>query len=273
MSERRTVSVDEQPISYVVEGEGPPMLFVHGWPTHSGLYRNITPALAPHRRTVAIDLPGYGQSAKPTDVRYDFPFYSRAIDGVLRDLDIDQIGLVVHDLGGPVGLYWAVENPQRVRELVVLNTIAFTELHWAVKAFVAGISLPVLSQALTSSYGLRAAIRLGTQTAPEPEVLKLYTSPFRSREDRTALAKAGRDLSVKKLARTAEKLSTLAVPTLLLYGTNDKILPDVENTMNRLAAVWPHATQTPLAGVGHFLQEDASDTVSEHLVRFVTASA
>ncbi|MEO1336509.1 MAG: alpha/beta fold hydrolase [Myxococcota bacterium] len=273
MLEQRTLSVEGQSVHCAIAGEGPPLLFLHGWPTHSGLYRDIIPAVSAHRKAIAIDLPGFGQSSKPTDVRYSFSFFRRVIDGVLEQLDIDDVGLVIHDLGGPVGLHWAVENPRRVRELVVLNTLAFADFHWAVKLFVAMVSLPVVAQALTSPYGIRASIKLGMTSSPTSSVLEAYTKPFADRAARRALAMAGRHLSVGKLAQTAKKLNSLEVPTLLMYGTRDKILPDVDRTMSRLQAIWPHATKIPLSGQGHFLQEDVPELVATNMVEFLTRAA
>ena len=273
MLESQTLMVDGQSVHCVTGGEGPPLLFLHGWPTHSGLYRNIMPSLVPHRRTIAIDLPGFGQSSKPTDVRYDFPFFSGIIDGVLEQLRVGRVGLVVHDLGGPIGLYWGVENRDRVSELVVLNTLAFADFHWMVKVFVASVSLPGVAQAITSPMGIRASMRFGMKTRPAREVLDVYSAPFAQRPGRRALALAGRQLSPRKLGRAAKKLSSLDVPTLLMYGTDDKILPDVAKTMNRLSEIWPHAAKVRLPGLGHFLQEDGPELVSKHLVRFVRRDA
>ena len=231
------------------------------------------PKLTDHRTTIALDLPGFGRSSKPTDVRYGFSFFNRVLDGALDQLGLDSVGLVVHDLGGPIGIHWAVENPQRVRELVVLNTLVFAEFHWMVKAFIASASLPGVSHALTSTYGIRASMRFGMNTKPRPEILDLYTSVFETPQDRRALATAGRQLSPAKFARTADRLDRLEVPTLLMYGTGDRILPDVAKTMSRLQSVWPHAEKVVLTGLGHFLQEDDPDGIAEHMDRFITRSA
>ncbi|MEL6188542.1 MAG: alpha/beta fold hydrolase [Myxococcota bacterium] len=269
MPTQRTFSVAGRSVHCVIDGEGPPLLLLHGWPTHSGLYRNISPALRARRTTIAVDLPGFGQSDKPTDIHYGFGFFNEIIDGVLSELGVEGVGLVVHDLGGPVGLHWAVENRDRITELAILNTLVFGDFHWAVKAFMASISIPGVSHALTSSHGIRASMRLGMSKRPTPEALELYTAPFRSRADRSALARAGRGLGLKKFGRIADGLREIKVPTLLLYGAKDRILPDVARTMDRLASMWPHAQKLELAGVGHFLQEDAPELVAGHLERFV----
>lgn len=271
--ETRTLLVNGHAVHVVDGGEGPPLLFLHGWPTHSGLYRNIMPAVAEHRRTIAIDLPGFGRSAKPTNVRYGFSFFNQIIDGVLDQLGIEEVGLVVHDLGGPIGLYWAVTNPSRVAELVVLNTLVFTDFHWMVKVFMASVSLPLVAQGITSSAGLRGSMKFGMQTRPGREVLDLYSERFETSSDRKALAMAGRQLSLRKFADIEKGLRDLHVPTLLMYGTTDRILPDVAQTMTRLEELWPHASKISLTQAGHFLQEDAPDAVADHITRFVRREA
>lgn len=69
--------------------------------------------------------------------------------------------MAVHDLGGPIGLYWACRNPERVERLALLNTIVYPEMSWAVVAFVATTRLPLVRRLMTSAWGLRMALRIG----------------------------------------------------------------------------------------------------------------
>ena len=92
----------------------PPILLLHGFPTSSHLYRNILPELGKTHRAIALDLPGYGLSDKPLDAKYNLTFYETILEGFLDALDIHDTDLVVHDLGGPVDLYWALRHPDRV---------------------------------------------------------------------------------------------------------------------------------------------------------------
>ena len=87
-------------------------------------YRNILPELGKTQRAIALDLPGYGLSGKPLDVRYGFNFYADILDGFLDALDIGDTNLCVHDLGGPVGLYWALRHPGRVPKLTTRTDVA-----------------------------------------------------------------------------------------------------------------------------------------------------
>ena len=89
---------------------------------------------------VALDLPGFGASDKPLDVQYDFDLFERTLDGFLAALGIDEVGLAVHDLGGPVGVHWAVHRPERVTKLALLNTLVYPEFSEAVMAFIKACS-------------------------------------------------------------------------------------------------------------------------------------
>ena len=73
---------------------------------------------------IALDLPGFGASEKPLGTHYGFELFERAIDDFLAALEIDEVGLAVHDLGGPIGVHWALGRPERVTKLAVLNTLA-----------------------------------------------------------------------------------------------------------------------------------------------------
>ena len=127
----RFETVEGLRIHYLEAGpsDGVPVLLLHGWPTNGHLWRGVMdPLAASGRRAIALDLPGFGDSDKPSDASYSFPFFTRVIDGLLARLAIDRIGLAVHDLGGPIGLYWAAKNPRRVVDLALLNTLVFPEI-------------------------------------------------------------------------------------------------------------------------------------------------
>src|SRR5690606_21031167 len=122
-------------LAYRESGEGPPVLLLHGWPTSSFLWRNIMPRISVNNRVIALDLPGFGASDKPTNVSYSFRYQERALEAFLDAMGIEKVTLVGHDLGGPVGLYWASQHPERLARMAMLNTLIYPELSWAVIAF------------------------------------------------------------------------------------------------------------------------------------------
>ena len=257
-------------LHYLEAGEGDPILLLHGFPTSSHLYRNVIPTLAKTHRVIALDLPGYGLSDKPLDVDYSFEFYEAVLNDLLDALGIAQTHLVVHDLGGPVGLYWATHNPQRVANIVLLNTLVYPETSWAVKLFLLALRTPGLRDFVVSPKGIIGAMKLGVvhKERLTREVLTPYTTPFEAPAARKALIKAGSGLSIQGLAQIKKKLPTLDASLRLIYGQNDRVLPDVAKTMQRIQRAHPLAELTALPGCGHFLQEDEPERVAELIADF-----
>jgi pimeloyl-ACP methyl ester carboxylesterase len=265
-----TVQVDDLRIAYRELGSGPPVLLVHGWPTSSFLWRDVMPPIARRNRVVAVDLPGFGASDKPLGVRYGFDFFGRTLDGFLEALEIDTVALAVHDLGGPVGLHWAVHRPARITKLALLNTLVYPEFSEAVQQFVMACSTPELREQLTSPEGLEAAMRLGLadEGSLSDEALAAVREPFRSAESRRALADAGIGLEPEGFAEIARRLPLLTVPVRIVYGERDRVLPDVAETMARVAEDLPQAAVTALPDCGHFLQEEAPREIGELRAEF-----
>lgn len=265
-----TIQVDGRTIAYREAGSGPPVLLIHGWPTSSFLWRNVMPAIARANRVVAIDLPGFGASDKPLETRYDFPLFERAIDALLAELDIDAVGLAVHDLGGPIGLHWVLQQPERVTKLALLNTLAYPEFSPAVVEFVTRCATPGLREQLTSPEGLAEAMRLGVaeEACLTAEVIAGVQEPFGDDDARRALADAGIGLDPQGFAEIAAQLPSLRMPVRIVYGERDEILIDVADTMARVKRDLPHAEVTALPNCGHFLQEDDPEQVGELLAEF-----
>jgi len=259
----RFVSIDtplQKPLRlhYLTAGSGPPIVFLHGWPTSAYLWRQVMPHVSDRHQVIALDLPGFGRSDKPLDTRYNFRFYSNTLNGFLNALGLKQVGLVVHDLGGPVGIYWAQENLSRLSSLAILNTLVYPQLSWAVKLFMASTYMPVVKQWLTSHTGFKATLKLGIYNGHRitPALVEAYQQPFVTEEARAALLLSAQGLSPKGFATMAARLPEIKVPVHLIYGENDRLLPDVARTMARLQCDIPQAELTSFPDCGHFLQED-----------------
>src|SRR3954467_10592705 len=122
--ESRYAEVDGLRLHYVDEGSGRPVVCFHGEPTWAYLYRKLArPLLDAGERVVAVDMPGFGRSDKPTDIGWgSFARHCDPVYGVLGGLGLPGATVVVQDWGGAVGLRWAVENADRVERLAILNT-------------------------------------------------------------------------------------------------------------------------------------------------------
>lgn len=231
------------------------------------------PEIARHNRVVAPDLPGFGLSAKPAGTRYDFEFFGRVLDGLLDALEIDEVAIAGHDLGGPIALHWALHQQERVTAIALLNTLVYPEFSAAVKQFVEACATPHLRVQLTSPRGLEEVLRRGfaDESRLTDDVLAAVQRPFRSEKSRRALAAAGIGLPPAGFEEIARRLPSLRVPVRIVYGERDRILPDIADTVTRLAADLPHADVTALPECGHFLQEEAPAKVGELLAAFFSA--
>ncbi len=120
--DKRFVEVNGSKMAYVDEGEGPVVLFLHGNPTSSYLWRNIIPYVSDNHRAIAVDLIGMGDSGKP-DILYTFADHAAYLDEFIEVLDLQDITLVVHDWGSALGMRYARLNEENVGALVFMEAL------------------------------------------------------------------------------------------------------------------------------------------------------
>ncbi len=120
--EKKFVEVNGTTMAYVDEGEGPVVLFLHGNPTSSYLWRNIIPYVSDNHRAIAVDLIGMGDSGKP-DILYTFADHAAYLDEFIEVLDLQDITLVVHDWGSALGMRYARLNEENVSALVFMEAL------------------------------------------------------------------------------------------------------------------------------------------------------
>jgi pimeloyl-ACP methyl ester carboxylesterase len=259
-------------LHYLEQGSGEPVLMLHGWPTSSYLWRNVMPIVGNGNRAIALDLPGFGRSDKPTDASYSFRFYDRVLTAFLAEIGVDRMGLAVHDLGGPIGLYWGAKHPERVNRIALLNTLVFARPSAAVVAFIAICKTPLLRSWMTSPAGIRFTMRLGIRDNNKvtDELVAAYQQPFATADARKVLAKAGAGLHPDGLKEIEAWLPRIEVPVRLLYGERDRVLPDVAKTMRKVSERVPQAELSTLPDAGHFCQEERPEEIGRELEEFFT---
>src|SRR5664279_4619023 len=171
-------------LAHVDEGDGPPVLFLHGEPTWSFLWRQVIgPVRDAGFRCVAPDLPGFGRSDKPIDQDwYSYDRHTHAMAELLEDLDLRGATVVVHDWGGPIGLRLAVEHAERIDRIVILDTGLFTGHQPMSDAWIAFRDFVARTEDLPIGFLVRGACH----TDPGDDVIAAYEVPFPNPE-----AKAG----------------------------------------------------------------------------------
>lgn len=272
----KKVNLDAPSINlhYLIAGEAHSndevILLIHGWPTSALLYRHMMLPLAERCRVVAIDLPGFGDSDKDPDASYSFRYHAECIQGLVESLGAKKIHLVVHDLGGPIGLWWAAKNSELIASYVLLDTIIYDDFSWAVKLFVGMSMLPGLRHWLSSAAGIKFAMRLGLENKHRlsKEVLEAYQAPFCSRAARKGLLASAHRLHRQGFKTVMAHIESVSQPLCMIYAEQDRILPEISQTFQRLKGAQPHAELHAVPDCGHFLQEDSPEQVLEPLLKF-----
>ena len=272
----RYLEQDGLRMHYLDEGDGPPVLLLHGEPTWSYLYRTIIPELTPSARAIAPDYLGFGRSDKPlAREAYTYDFHVRSIERLVEELDLQDATVVVQDWGGPVGLRLAVEHPERFSRLVIMNTGI-------------GGGRPPSDEWLRFRDWLR---RLGTDVVPgrlvhisavQPmaeEVVEAYSAPWPVPEskagilafpDLVPISPDHPDLPAHLAVR--EALSRWEKPALVLFSDSDPIFSP--RAAERIAAHIPGAGEAEIvAGAGHFLQEDQGPLIGRRIAEFVASTS
>jgi haloalkane dehalogenase len=266
--------VDGLRLAHLDEGDGPPVIFFHGEPTWSFLWRKVIPPVRDAGfRCLAPDLAGFGRSDKPTDIGfYDYDRHTALAGTLLEDLDISGATVVVHDWGGPIGLRIAVEQRERVDRLVILDTGLFTGHQRMTDAWVAFRDFVERTEDLPVGFLVRGACK----NDPGDEVVAAYDAPYPDapskagarafpllipREPEAPGAAAGQ--------RVHEALKEDRRPTLMLWADSDPVLP--LSTGERFAASIGRPPPRTIPDASHFLQEDQGPLIGEQIAAWLTA--
>jgi haloalkane dehalogenase len=256
---------------YVDEGAGPPVLFLHGEPTWSFLWRHTIPRVVDAgRRAIAPDLIGFGRSDKPEDQSwYTYDRHVEAVTRLVVELDLRDLALVVHDWGGLIGLRFAVENADRVERLVILDTGV-----WSGRApSETWLRFREAVRSVGGELDIARLVESGTQRGLTEEIRAAYSAPFPTPESKAGALAFPELVPVEPDHPTAaalepvrEGLSRWNKPAHVIWGAEDAVLPTA--VAERFISLIPGATGPELiADAGHFLQEDAPDEVAAAIVR------
>jgi haloalkane dehalogenase len=255
-------------LAHVDAGDGPPVVMLHGEPTWSYLWRKVAPPVidAGHR-VILPDLPGFGRSDKPMDEDwYSYDRHTAALADLVETLDIRDATLVLHDWGGPIGLRLAVEQPERVARLVLMDTGVFTGERPMSEAWHRFADFVDREDELPVGF----LVRRGCAIDPGDEVAAAYDAPFPSEASKAGarafpalIPLSPSDPGAKAGARVLAALREDTRPMLMLWGAEDRPLPPSEG--EALASELGRDAPTPIEGAGHYLQEDKGEEIGKRI--------
>jgi pimeloyl-ACP methyl ester carboxylesterase len=272
-----------QRMHYLDEGprDAPPVLMLHGNPTWSFYYRNLVIALRGQFRCIVPDHLGCGMSDKPNDSEYDYRLKSRVADiaTLVSHLDLKSpLALVVHDWGGMIGFSWAVDNPDQVDKMVVLNTAAFPLPEN--KKMPAALSLvrdTAVGAYLVTRFNAFSGIaaRVAFKKPVSKEIRQAYKLPYDSPENRIATLRFVQDIPLSEkdpgfdiLNNTAERLHLLQEkPCLIAWGERDFVFD--APFLNKWLEYFPDAETHRFADCGHYVLEDGGPALIDTISNFI----
>ncbi len=269
--EHKFVSIIGSKIAYVDEGEGDPIVFLHGQPTSSYLWRNIMPFVEGQGRIIAPDNIGFGQSDQP-ELDYTFGDHYRYFEAFMNELDLDDITLVVHDWGSGLGLHFAAQNPEKIKAIVTMESIiaplipatSYDAMPKELGDFFRTVRDPENGRRLLieDNFFIEGALPGFIVRPLAEDAHDVYRAPFLTEESRTQVNQWPNEMPIGGQPAATDKivseynafLEETDIPWLFLYAT-----PGALNTPE-VADYWSARAkniETVYIGHGlHYVQED-----------------
>ena len=271
--ESKYIQLDAGNMHYIDEGQGSTILFVHGTPTWSFLYRDFIKALSKHHRCIAIDHLGFGLSEHPNGFSGTPQAHASNLSEFIIKKDLHDITLVVHDFGGPIGLATGIEHANRVNKIVLFNTWL-----WETKNNEDAQKIDKLINGwlgrflyLNMNFSPKVLLKKGFSDASllSKPIHQHYTKPFPNKHSRMSLLNIAKALvgSSDWYQQQWQQLNVLADKEwLILWGEKDQFITPqyLERWLNRL----PDA-QVKTYDSGHFVQEEKSKEAISEIRNFI----
>jgi haloalkane dehalogenase len=273
----RWVEIEGARMHYVDEGRGSTVLMVHGTPTWSFLYRHLVKGLRERFRCVVPDHLGFGLSEKPAGDAYRPQDQARRLAAFVDALGLEDVALVVHDFGGPIGLAYALDHPDNVRPLVLFNTwmwsFAGDRRYERLGRVLSGPLGRFLYERLGASLNILFRRAVADKTRYTKAVHAHYAAPQREPAARHATWIYAREVMgssdwYDSLWRRRDRLA--AIPALLIWGLRD---PAFARALPRWRTVFRDQQVVELPGVGHAPPEERGPESAALVARFLEAHA
>lgn len=258
-------------------GSGPPLVFIHGLSSYTSFWEYQLPGFASTHRVLALDLPGYGASAKP-DAPYTPPWYADVVSAWLDRVGVDKATIVGHSMGGQIALTLALDHPEKVGRLVLSapaglepfnpGAARFMKDFWTERRATQTTEDQVRANFVTQVFNRRDA---GVERLIEERVRLGQSPSFGGTSVAVARSVAGMlDFPVR------DRLGAIAVPTLVVFGSADRMIPNpiftggATRTIARIAEERiPGARVVMVPGAGHTVHHDAPEAFNAALAEFL----
>lgn len=280
---RRRARVLDTEMSYVDLGEGDPIVFLHGNPTSSYLWRNVIPYVAGVGRCLAPDLVGMGESGKMPSRRYRFVDHARHLDAWFERMELRaKVVLVLHDWGSALGFYWAFRHPNRIRAIAYMESIVLPR-RWddfpngRDQMFRALRSDAGEHLVLDDNFFIEVVLPKSVIRKLSDEEMSAYRRPFREREARLPTLVWPRELPIEGepadvtsiVTEYGAWLSTSSIPKLFISADPGAQLVGRQRDFCR---TWPNQREIGVKGI-HFIQEDSPEEIGMALASFARETA
>jgi haloalkane dehalogenase len=279
---RKRLRVGNAELAYVDEGSGDPIVFLHGNPTSSYLWRNVIPHVQHLGRCIAPDLIGMGESDKLPDAgpgAYSFATHAAYLEGFLDGVGLDgPVTFVLHDWGSGLGFDWAERHRDRVRGIAFTEAIV-TPVTWddwpadARKIFRLMRGADGEAAVLDNNVFVERILPASGARGLTPEAHDRYRAPFRSRADRLPTLDWPRQIPIEGepvdvhevVVRYRDWLATSVVPKLFIDADPGSILVGRQRDLVR---TWPELTEVTVPG-SHFVPEDSPHEIGRALAEWI----
>lgn len=270
------VEVNGADIHYVDVGEGDPILFLHGNPTSSYLWRNIIPHLQPEARCIAPDLIGMGLSDKP-DIGYTFEEHFEYMGAFIDELGLEDITLVVHDWGSGIGFHYAHMNPDNVTAIAFMEALirptTWGHLEMKFRLAFRLMRTPVVGWVMLSVANMfvNGMLPGGVKRDLTDDELERYREPYSTVASRKPVRVWPQEVPISgkptrvhdKIAAYSEWLTETEIPKLFFYAHPGAIIQDED--IEYIESNFTNTTMVDLGEGIHYLQEDHPHRIGEEI--------
>ena len=278
---RRFATIHGSRMAYIDEGHGDPIVFLHGNPTSSYLWRNVIPHVVAHGRCIAPDLIGMGRSDKPV-LDYQFADHARYLDALLDTLDLHRVTLVIHDWGSALGFDWASRHADRVRGLAFMEALvqpmpSWDAFHERGRAMFQALRTPGVGEEmiLDRNVFIEQLLPGSVLRGLTPAEMAAYRAPFVERDARFPTLAWPRQIPIAgeppeiiaMVDRYRTWLAGSPLPKLMFTVEPGALMPPPVAAWCR--AHLPNLEAIHLGAGLHFVQEDHPHAIGAHLARWI----